>query len=90
MTDRRHPLWRTIERQAERNGWDRSQTSAGSAGLVMIFRRGEERLEVHFGAVSGKRGIPFLTARYRAALDADLVSLAAPDAVLRFLEAPRE
>jgi hypothetical protein len=86
VTDRRHPLWRIVERQAEHNGWNRSQTSAGSAGLVMIFERGERRLEVHFGAVSGTDEIPFLSARYRASREATLVSIAAPDAVLRVLE----
>lgn len=84
----RPPLWLSIERAALRNDWSRDNTSAGSAGLVIIFERRRERLEIHFGAVSRRRGIPFLLARYRSGPDATLVLLREPEAVLKILEAP--
>lgn len=85
----RSPLWRTVRRQADRNGWTGVNTAAGSAGLVLVFERGDERLEVHFGAVIRRRGIPFLAARYRSSHDATLVVVSEAEAVLKILEAPR-
>ena len=88
MTDR-SPLWRTAERQAQRNGWARARTAAGAAGLVVVFDRDEEYLELHFGTVAPGSGIPFLVARYRPSRDATLITVSAPDTVLKILEAPR-
>jgi hypothetical protein len=85
----RSPLWRTIRRQADKNGWTGINTAAGSAGLVLVFERGDERLEVHFGAVVQARGIPFLAARYRSSRDATLIVMSEAGAVLKILEAPR-
>jgi hypothetical protein len=85
----RGPLWRTIRRQADGNGWTSVNTAAGSAGLVLVFERGEERLEVHFGAVERRHGIPFLAARYRRSRDATLIVTSEASAVLKILEARR-
>jgi hypothetical protein len=86
MNSRRTPLWRTVPRQAERNGWTRVASTADGAGLVIHYERRDEWLEVRFGPRRSLR-IPFVLARYRPALDATLVTISAPAAVLKLLEA---
>ena len=83
------PWWRTVQRHADRNGWTRVGSNAGSDGLVIHYERRDEWLELRFGP-SRDVGIPFLVARYRPSRDSTLVTISAPDAVLKILEAPRQ
>lgn len=83
------PLWRTVRWHAARNGWDTADSRAGGEGAAIVFTRGPERLDVFFGPALPRLGIPFVTARYRAAPDDDPRQLDRPRDVLRTLEGPR-
>ncbi|HEY7137265.1 MAG TPA: hypothetical protein VIB48_19575 [Acidimicrobiia bacterium] len=83
------PLWRTVRRHAARNGWEALESRTGAEGEAIVFARGPERLDVYFGPALPRVGIPFVSARYRMAPDADPVLLERPRDVLRTLEGPR-
>jgi hypothetical protein len=83
------PLWRTVRRHAARNGWEALESRTGGEGEAILFARGPERLDVHFGPALPRVGIPFVSARYRATPEADPVMLERPRDVLRTLEGAR-